>query len=62
VSSDDEKAMRMVIDGMGEAARAAKIRKYTPKPAPAAEPAEQPAAEEAEAAPSIDDLARMIGD
>lgn len=38
MSDDNAKAMQAVIDSMGQAARAAKARKYAPKPAPQAEP------------------------
>lgn len=41
--TNDEQAMRAVIESMGEAAKAAKRAKYTRKPAPVeAAPAEAP--------------------
>lgn len=41
--SDAAKAMQMVIDDMGRAAKAAKAKRYAPKPEPVAEQPETPA-------------------
>lgn len=61
--SDDieAEAMKAVIDSMGRAANAAKVKKYTRKTMPVVKPQEvEPVADEA--MPTQDELAAMIGE
>ncbi len=61
MGDDDSAAMQAVIDNMGEAARQAKVRKYTPKPKPADEAPTDVAPDEAEGGGlTAEDLERLI--
>lgn len=58
--TDDEKAMNAVIESMGQAARAAKAKKYAPKAAPQAEAAPEVPTEDDGALPKLGELEAML--
>lgn len=61
MEDEESEAMAAVIADMGNAARAAKVKKYSPKPPPVAVAveAEEPSGENQ--APSMEELAAMLG-